>query len=105
MKVMILALCGFAMLAFADEKVSPNVHLTKNRMQRLGKIAEKMKEKDGAYPKDATWIKEPDAWNRRFIYKSDGQHFTLMSLGKDGKEGGVGEDMDIVSSDAKPGSP
>lgn len=37
-----------------------------------------------------------DAWNRDFIYESDGTSYTITSLGRDGREGGDGFDEDIV---------
>ena len=40
-----------------------------------------------------------DAWNNDFIYISDGNKYTIKSLGADGKEGGTGIDKDISSDD------
>jgi general secretion pathway protein G len=37
-----------------------------------------------------------DAWGNQFLYSSDGLRYSLKSLGRDGKEGGQGEDADIV---------
>jgi general secretion pathway protein G len=39
-----------------------------------------------------------DPWDKDFIYQSDGKTFTIMSLGKDGEEGGEGYDADISSA-------
>jgi general secretion pathway protein G len=38
-----------------------------------------------------------DAWSHTFVYESDGKTFKLLSLGRDGKEGGNGEDMDLLA--------
>jgi len=40
-----------------------------------------------------------DPWNNEYKYVSPGEHgkFDLLSLGADGREGGEGEDQDIVS--------
>lgn len=40
-----------------------------------------------------------DPWNQEYHYASPGEHgkFDLYTLGADGKEGGTGEDQDIVS--------
>jgi general secretion pathway protein G len=40
-----------------------------------------------------------DPWGREYQYKSPGEHaeFDVFSLGKDGREGGSGEDQDITS--------
>ena len=40
----------------------------------------------------------PDPWTRDFEYDSDGQTFTIMSLGADGIEEGEGNNRDIVES-------
>jgi type II secretion system protein G len=37
-----------------------------------------------------------DAWGHPFVYESDGNTFTLVSYGRDGKPGGEGTDADIV---------
>ena len=38
-----------------------------------------------------------DAWGNDFNYESKGQTFNIISLGKDGQEGGEGFDADISS--------
>jgi len=48
------------------------------------------------------YLKKPverDPWGNNYIYKSPGSHaeYDLSSLGADGKEGGSGDDSDIVS--------
>ncbi|MEI6092991.1 MAG: type II secretion system major pseudopilin GspG [bacterium] len=37
-----------------------------------------------------------DAWLKDFIYESDGANYSLISLGKDAKEGGEGYGADII---------
>jgi general secretion pathway protein G len=39
----------------------------------------------------------PDPWGKPYLYESPGKDrpFDLMTLGRDGKEGGTGEDADI----------
>lgn len=41
----------------------------------------------------------PDPWGRPYQYRSPGEHgeFDIVSLGADGKPGGVGEDADVTS--------
>lgn len=41
----------------------------------------------------------PDPWGRPYQYRSPGQHgdFDLFTLGKDGREGGDGENQDLTS--------
>ena len=57
-------------------------------------------------PPCESWGPEPymkkipkDPWKRDFIYESDGAEYTIISLGKDKKEGGEGFDKDISSAD------
>lgn len=40
-----------------------------------------------------------DPWGRPYVYRAPGQHgeYDLLSLGKDGRPGGSGEDADITS--------
>ena len=40
-----------------------------------------------------------DPWGHEYVYKCPGEHgdYDLLSLGRDGREGGEGEDADIVS--------
>lgn len=51
----------------------------------------------GPYLKQRDGLADP--WGRPYIYQSPGQHgdFDISSLGRDGKEGGAGEDTDINS--------
>lgn len=50
----------------------------------------------GPYLKKAVPL---DPWGRAYIYKSPGEHgeYDLLSLGKDGRPGGTGDDADITS--------
>lgn len=38
-----------------------------------------------------------DSWDKRIEYFHDSERLTIRSLGKDGREGGVGEDADAVA--------
>jgi general secretion pathway protein G len=49
---------------------------------------------NGPYLKDSKMLKDP--WNHDFLYTVSGSKYELKSLGADGKEGGSGEDADIV---------
>jgi len=42
-----------------------------------------------------------DAWNRPFQYSLDGNQYTIISLGADGREGGDGYAKDISSEDVQ----
>jgi general secretion pathway protein G len=51
----------------------------------------------GPYLKQRDGLADP--WGRPYIYQSPGQHgdFDISSLGRDGREGGTGEDTDVTS--------
>lgn len=40
-----------------------------------------------------------DPWGNAYVYRAPGQHgeFDILSYGRDGREGGEGEDADVVS--------
>jgi len=40
-----------------------------------------------------------DPWGHPYLYLSDGERYTLKSLGADGEEGGEGKDADLDSRD------
>ena len=52
---------------------------------------------DGPYLNRADGIIDP--WGKPFVYKRPGQHgaYDIVSYGADGKEGGTGDDQDVVS--------
>lgn len=51
-----------------------------------------------SYPSEGYLSRMPaDGWDHPFEYQSDGNSFTLKSLGKDGKPGGEGLDADLDS--------
>lgn len=41
----------------------------------------------------------PDPWGRAYVYRAPGQHgdYDLLSLGRDGRPGGEGDDADLTS--------
>lgn len=52
---------------------------------------------NGPYMKKDSGVVDP--WGKPFAYKFPGEHgkFDISSFGRDGKEGGEGEDRDLVS--------
>lgn len=47
-----------------------------------------------------------DPWGNAYVYQSDGpDHFSLLSWGRDGVEGGTGEDTDIRTTTTPPEAP
>ena len=68
---------------------------------------EALVEKPTGDPEPANWkpggyVKKlgNDPWNRPYIYESEGGDFEIVSLGRDGAEGGEGFDADISNLDA-----
>ncbi len=69
---------------------------TEQGMQALRVKPQGITKWEGPYlPKDIP----PDPWGNPYQYKSPGDHgpFDIISFGSDGKPGGEGEDLDIVS--------
>ena len=64
--------------------------------QGLSVLAEPSDKDDCANRKEFYTEKMLDPWGRENVYTSDGNTFTIMSLGADGKPGGEGDDADIV---------
>ena len=107
------------MKRFDEAKVSS----TKIQMKQLGVVLEDFRRVCGFYPStdqgldalvhkpaegrecksydpDGFLKKVPkDAWDNDFVYVSDGNKFTLKSLGADKQEGGDGFNKDISSDD------
>ena len=52
---------------------------------------------NGPYIKKAESLKDP--WGKPYLYRYPGEHgdYDLYSLGKDGREGGEGENQDLTS--------
>lgn len=101
------------------------VDSTKIQMRNLGTVLDDFKRECGFYPTtdqklDALVTKptsgrecknyDPegyikgkkipkDGWNNDFIYDSDGNKYSLKSLGNDNAEGGAGNDADINSDE------
>ncbi|MGB3317052.1 MAG: type II secretion system major pseudopilin GspG [Albidovulum sp.] len=51
---------------------------------------------DGPYLTSGDGLTDP--WGRQYLYKepTDGGTFSVLSLGRDGKDGGAGEDADLT---------
>ncbi len=100
------------------------VDATKVQMQNLGVILDDFNRVCGFYPTTdqglEALIKQPagrecknydpngfikggrvpkDGWSNEFTYVSDGNKYTLNSLGADNKEGGDGNDKDLSSDE------
>lgn len=90
------------------------------QLDALGKALDQYRLDTGRYPSaeqglDALWNKPADEtrwwgpylrkappkdpWGRDYVYRMPGQHgeYDLFSLGKDGREGGEGENADVTN--------
>jgi hypothetical protein len=110
---MALALPMTTWIVIGSRSVTPNSHLTDQRLEHLGRaLTLKALVDHGCFPLDSEWKAKitpympehsrfsVDAWGRPLLYVgvpalSPGA-VVLISLGQDGAVGGDGEDADII---------
>ena len=70
---------------------------TEQGLQALIEVPDTAKHWNGPYLSKAKIPLDP--WQNEYHYVSPGEHgkFDIISMGADGKEGGTGEDQDVVS--------
>ncbi|RTL31636.1 MAG: type II secretion system protein GspG [Burkholderiales bacterium] len=118
--VIIGLLAGYVGPRFFAQIGKSEVKTAMAQIDALGKALDQYRLDTGHYPSTeqglgALWVKpsdEPrwwgpylrknvpkDPWGREYQYKAPGEHgdYDLFSLGKDGREGGDGEDQDITN--------
>jgi general secretion pathway protein G len=118
--VIIGLLAGYVGPRFFAQIGKSEVKTAAAQLDGLGKALDSYRLDTGHYPTNeqglgALWVKpadEPrwwgpylkkappkDPWGREYLYKAPGDHgdYDLSSLGKDGREGGEGEDQDITN--------
>ncbi|MBA4261271.1 MAG: type II secretion system protein GspG [Comamonadaceae bacterium] len=118
--VIIGLLAGFVGPRFFAQIGKSEVKTARAQIDALGKALDQYRLDLGRYPSseeglaalnekpgDSTRWQGPylkkgvpqDPWGQAYVYKAPGEHgeYDLLSLGKDGKPGGTGEDQDIVS--------
>jgi general secretion pathway protein G len=118
--VIIGLLAGYVGPKFFAQIGKSEVKTAAAQIDALGKALDQYRLDTGHYPSneqglDALWVKPADEarwwgpylrkappkdpWGRVYLYKSPGDHgdFDLSSQGKDGREGGDGEDQDITN--------
>jgi general secretion pathway protein G len=118
--VIIGLLAGYVGPKFFAQIGKSEVKTATAQIDALGKALDQYRLDTGRYPSSAQGLDalfnrpadEPrwwgpylrkaapaDPWGRPYQYKSPGQHgdFDLFTLGKDGREGGDGENQDITS--------
>lgn len=89
-----------------EERVARLHVQIKGSLRLLGDLLEQYRERHGAYPDGTTWERlshraDPrfvDPWGRPYLYEPSERDFTLRTLGKDGLEGGEGEEADVALS-------
>ncbi len=118
--VIIGLLAGYVGPRFFAQIGKSEVKTATAQIDALSKALDQFRLDTGHYPSseaglDALWVKPADEtrwwgpylrkappkdpWGRDYQYKSPGEHgdYDLFSLGKDGREGGDGENQDITS--------
>ncbi|MES2089034.1 MAG: type II secretion system major pseudopilin GspG [Pseudomonadota bacterium] len=118
--VIIGLLAGYVGPKFFAQIGKSEVKTAAAQIDALGKAADQYRLDTGHYPTTeqglgALWVKpsdEPrwwgpylrkappkDPWGREYQYRGPGEHgdYDVFSLGKDGREGGDGEDQDITN--------
>ncbi len=118
--VIIGLLAGYVGPRFFAQIGKSEVKTAGAQLDSLGKALDQYRLDTGHYPTteqglNALWVKPTDEsrwwgpylrkaapkdpWGREYLYKSPGDHgdFDVYSLGKDGREGGSGEDQDITN--------
>jgi hypothetical protein len=84
-------------------------YLTTVRMKTIERAINAFKERTGRIPRDTVELAQlqtraemEDAWQHPFHYSVSGDHYRLVSLGRDGKPGGAWDNTDISSDDPDP---
>lgn len=118
--VIIGLLAGYVGPRFFSQIGKSEVKAAAAQIDALGKALDQYRLDTGRYPStehglEALWVKPADEtrwwgpylrkapprdpWGREYVYKAPGEHgdYDLSSLGKDGREGGEGEDQDITN--------
>jgi general secretion pathway protein G len=118
--VIIGLLAGYVGPRFFSQIGKSEVKAAAAQIDALGKALDQYRLDTGRYPSTehglgALWVKPADEtrwwgpylrkapprdpWGREYVYKAPGEHgdYDLSSLGKDGREGGEGEDQDITN--------
>ena len=118
--VIIGLLAGYVGPRFFAQIGKSEVKTAAAQLDALGKAFDQYRLDTGHYPtteqgQGALWVKPADEsrwwgpylrkappkdpWGREYVYKAPGDHgdYDLSSLGKDGREGGEGEDQDITN--------
>ncbi|WP_294636998.1 type II secretion system major pseudopilin GspG [uncultured Aquabacterium sp.] len=118
--VIIGLLAGYVGPRFFSQIGKSEVKAAAAQIDALGKALDQYRLDTGRYPSTdqglgALWVKPADEarwwgpylrkapprdpWGRDYVYKSPGEHgdYDLLSYGKDGREGGDGEDQDITN--------
>lgn len=118
--VIIGLLAGYVGPRFFAQIGKSEVKTAAAQLDALGKALDQYRLDTGHYPSteqglQSLWVKPgdetrwwgpylrkappKDPWGREYQYKAPGEHgdYDLFSLGKDGREGGDGEDQDITN--------
>lgn len=73
-------------MTMAEQRIRKYVAAHRRLPKRLSDLPPLESDRDGSLA---------DGWGRQIQYTKEGQTVTLLSLGKDGHPGGIGDDVDI----------
>ncbi len=74
-----------------------HMHTTKRRILRYASAHEALPTSLDQLPRIEGYTNEDtDGWGRPILWRSEGDEVTLISYGRDGAPGGVGEDVDMI---------
>jgi len=99
-----LGIVAMAALVFdASSRSLPREKRALSEIQDLGDIVQEFRIRNGVYPDWTMWQRtleqgDPryyDPWRRAYLYKFHKHSVSIGTLGRDGTEGGAGEDADI----------
>lgn len=98
----------------AHERAVEQRHRVEDEVRLLRGLVEEYRRQRGALPDANAWqqsaqsgdLRFYDPWGHLYRYESDGGGYSISTLGRDGREGGSGEDADVVRRfDAAPKAP
>ncbi len=102
--IVVIVAVALAVMVFACVENVPPRALTRTRMTVIEKRIRDYAVAHHRLPASLSELPKPaanrddsivDGWGRPIQYAKEGQAVTLLSLGKDGRPGGSGEDADI----------
>lgn len=74
-----------------------NMHMTKRRILRYATAHDSLPTALDQLPRIEGYVNDvTDGWGRPILWRIEGNQITLISFGRDGMPGGIGEDADMA---------